>query len=193
MSLFDHFEQQAGPATTGGVGGVGSSSSSIIDAYEPTQSRFGVGMGNHQEQFILDKVQFKFPNLIQDFVVENNILVVACGPSTSTNTSTHTTSSLILWIDLDKPDSIVEIPLPISGQISGSSALLERVFLSPLAQGLIISLSTGGNYFYYPPSPAMSTSSITTPGSATIFGGALSKPRLLSKTKASIHAKLSAL
>lgn len=71
--------------------------------------------------------------------------------------------------------------------ITGNGAV-EAIYLSPLAQGVIISLVSGENYFYYPPSVVTSASSTSTPSSVTTLlavggGGALSKPKILSKIK----------
>ena len=74
--------------------------------------------------------------------------------------------ALLLWIDLDKPNSIVEIPI----LLSTPNTAVEKIYLSPLAQGLVISATNGDNFFYYPPS------SSSTPSSSV-------KPKPLSKIK----------
>ncbi|KAJ3340969.1 hypothetical protein HDU91_000777 [Kappamyces sp. JEL0680] len=145
MSLFDHFEglgTQPGPA----LHAQAAASDSLTGPLEAMFESTGI---DASAQFVLDKVQFTFPDMLLDVKVESNILAVALK------------SSKVLWIDLDKPNSILEITIPGGGQ-------LESLFLSPLAQGLIVSLLTGENYFYYPTGP--------------------SKPRALSKIKGRISS-----
>jgi hypothetical protein len=81
---------------------------------------------------------------------------------------------------LDKPNSIVGLSgfalltIPIEIPIPGNG-MIESIYLSPLAQSLVISLTTGENYFYYP-------SGATSVASATV-GLVSPKPKLISKIK----------
>ncbi|KAJ3326343.1 hypothetical protein HDV06_000219 [Boothiomyces sp. JEL0866] len=80
------------------------------------------------DQFIIDKVQFNFPGEILAGSVSSNILVLALK------------DCRILWIDLDKPNSIKDIYLPSKDQqITG-------LYFSPLADQLIVSCHKDNYY-----------------------------------------------
>ncbi len=142
MSLFDHIEQppMGRPSVQSSVASL--NQTHLLDHTAPSS-------GPVTDQFILDKVQFTFPSKIQCGQVSDNILVLGLE------------SDLVLWIDLEKPNSILEIPCP------SSQGGIEAIYLAPFHNALIISTALGENYFYYPNS----------------------KPRLLPKIK--VFAKIS--
>ena len=76
-------------------------------------------------KFQFDKVQFEFPSTLISFKVSNNILVLGF-------------KSLVLWIDLERPNSINEFKIQD----------LEEIFLSKVGNQMICS-SSSGTVFYF--------------------------------------------
>eukprot|EP00842_Homolaphlyctis_polyrhiza_P000061 jgi/Hompol1/1055/HPOL_001165-RA len=156
MSLFDHIEETQLPTTAAAaVGGSRGRSQTLLEPVEPASLADvrraannvvdGISSGSSHEplMFMLDRVQFSFPDELITVAVASNMLCVAlrCSPPTGK----EQTKLRLLRIDLDKPDAIEDIVFSTKQR----DDTIQRIFYSPGAAHLIVTCTSGDNYYLH--------------------------------------------
>ncbi|KAL2911816.1 tethering complex subunit, partial [Polyrhizophydium stewartii] len=141
MSLLDHFEDPA-PRALASPAAAPRSSLQLELAPDVHRRSAHTDGDAGPPKFMLDKVQFSFPDELQCVTVASNMLAVALRTFTAPKEQTRLR---LLRIDLDKPDAIEDIVF-VTKQRDDA---IQAVFYSPLAHHLIISCYSGDNYYLH--------------------------------------------
>lgn len=130
--------------------------------------------------FSLGRVQFSLSSPLFSLACSSNILLLCLNgsPRPSTNATTGGQPPQLVRIDLDKPTEVNNIDLPIpppSMTRQGPVSTLHAVHLDPTGRHVIVSTSTGENYYVYigPAPPNTTTQHICKPRPLSRIKGAL--------------------
>lgn len=108
--------------------------------------------------FSLGQVQFTLPSTLHSLSCTNNILVLACTGTRPTSSSSASPPPLpqLIRIDLDRPTEVETIDIPLAapaqharGAPAPAVPTLHKVHVDPAGRHVLVSTSTGDNYYVF--------------------------------------------